>query len=1040
MRLPSWLRSLTARLTSNRTRPTTRRRPAFPLRVEWLEDRLTPTAGLLDPTFGTNGVVTTEFNSSAYAQAGDETGAWDVAVQPNDGKIILAGDTGSATTGYHFVVARYNANGVLDTTFGQNGQVTLNFGSTQDHGLGVTLQPDGKILAVGTTYNSATGLDEFAVARLLPNGALDPGFSSAADNLGPGMVTVGFDGVDISLSSTHTRALLQGNKILVSDSRCNGSLALARLNSDGSVDNSFGTAGNGRVLIPVGGIYSNADAVVEPTGKIVIADETGRVFRLSSDGSPDNAFSNQTLDFSAGTAILDAQGNVLICGRNDEETFTHQDWVVARLGADGNMDTSFGTGGEAQFSIDSTHEGASSLAVQANGKIIVTGATWKEPGDILRLAAARLTPDGQLDTSFGSQGSVFLPLNDTGNVAVDPAGDILIPGNVYQPSTIYDFALLRLQGDPVANADAYVVGQDTPLTVSATSGVLANDTDPNTPAGNLTASLVSGPSHGSLTLSADGSFTYSPTAGYTGSDSFTYQTSDGFDSSNVATVSLTVENLFSQGGLQDALNSRPPVNPATGNPTVVMQGNTQARADAFVSLFQAPGTPGFTPLQPPAGAMTPTDIAITLNSGVQFNEAALVIPQGIRVQINGGTWYGGSPALTFSAGDLTITNATFLNSTDAPTILVTGGKLTLRNDVVQESTGGNDAAIAVTGGTVDMGTASSPGGNTININGAGAFASNATSRPISAVGDTFTVNGAPLTPSSLSGVVWEDFNDDGQVDFGENGISGVTVTLTGTDDLGNAVNQSQMTDGDGAYVFLNLRPGNYYLTEKPPTGYPQGIDSTGTAGGSVSAADQFFVRLGVGVNGLNYNFGELPPPGGNVKPGQTAGIGFWNNKNGQALIKALNGGTGTQLGDWLAATLPNTFGTNAGNNDLAGKTNAYVAATFQQDFLMKGVKLDAQFLATALSVYATNATLDSTKVAAKYGFTVNGDGVGVATVNVGNNGNAFGVANDAVLTVMDLLKATDAQAVNGVLYNGDSTKRNEANNIFSAINQGGGIG
>src|SRR5262249_57331234 len=140
-----------------------------------------------------------------------------------------------------------------------------------------------------------------------------------------------------------------------------------------------------------------------------------------------------------------------------------------------------------------------------------------------------------------------------------------------------------------------------------------------------------------------------------------------------------------------------------------------------------------------------------------------------------------------------------------------------------------------------------------------------------------------------------------------------------------------------------------------------------------------------------------------------------------------------------AATLPNIFGANAGSNDLAGKSNSDVAALFQSDFLEKGVQLDAQVLATALSVYATNATLDSTQVAAQYGFKVSGDGVGTATFNVGSNGDAFGVANNTNLTVMDLLLAADAQAVNGVLYNGNTTRRNEANSVFSAVNQAGGI-
>ena len=85
------------------------------------------------------------------------------------------------------------------------------------------------------------------------------------------------------------------------------------------------------------------------------------------------------------------------------------------------------------------------------------------------------------------------------------------------------------------------------------------------------------------------------------------------------------------------------------------------------------------------------------------------------------------------------------------------------------------------------------------------------------------------------------------------------------------------------------------------------------------------------------------------------------------------------------------------------------------------------------------ASRDPTSVAAQYGFTVAGDGVGTAKVNVGSNGDAFGVANNTIMTVLDLLLATDAQAVNGVLYNGNTMKRNHANNVYSAVNQAGDI-
>ena len=104
---------------------------------------------------------------------------------------------------------------------------------------------------------------------------------------------------------------------------------------------------------------------------------------------------------------------------------------------------------------------------------------------------------------------------------------------------------------PTANPDAYSTTEDTPLTVAA-PGVLANDSDPEHDP--LSAVLVSGPSHGTLTLNPDGSFTYTPATNHTGSDSFTYQASDGTLTSELATVTLTVT----------AVNDTPTVTVAAG--------------------------------------------------------------------------------------------------------------------------------------------------------------------------------------------------------------------------------------------------------------------------------------------------------------------------------------------------------------------------------------------------------------------------------------------------------------------------------------------
>jgi autotransporter-associated beta strand protein/parallel beta-helix repeat protein len=95
---------------------------------------------------------------------------------------------------------------------------------------------------------------------------------------------------------------------------------------------------------------------------------------------------------------------------------------------------------------------------------------------------------------------------------------------------------------PVANPDAYSTSENATLTVPASTGVLANDTDADND--TLTAALVSGPSHGMLTLNADGSFSYVPTTNFHGNDSFTYTASDGTNTSNTATVTLTVTNII----------------------------------------------------------------------------------------------------------------------------------------------------------------------------------------------------------------------------------------------------------------------------------------------------------------------------------------------------------------------------------------------------------------------------------------------------------------------------------------------------------------
>jgi len=153
-------------------------------------------------------------------------------------------------------------------------------------------------------------------------------------------------------------------------------------------------------------------------------------------------------------------------------------------------------------------------------------------------------------------------------------------------------------------------------------------------------------------------------------------------------------------------------------------------------------------------------------------------------------------------------------------------------------------------------TAGTPGGTVNNTV--------ATSQTISAITLNAGVNGTnnnfgDLRPATIGGFVYSDLDNDGVFDLTESGISGATITLTGADDLGNAVNTGMLTAGDGSYGFTNLRPGTYVITETQPVGFLDGLDTIGTPGGT-SANDVFStITLVEGAAGAGNNFGELAP-------------------------------------------------------------------------------------------------------------------------------------------------------------------------------------
>lgn len=288
--------------------------------------------GSLDNTFGSSGKVTTNFSGTG----GQATASYDVAhavfLQP-DGKIVLAGITSTAVpAGNNIALARYNANGTLDTTFGSGGKVTTSHttipGSLVDPitGYGDTevkdaaLQADGKILVAG--YTQVAGLNpsnEAFVARYNANGELDKTFGSGGVVTLPAVPGQLANGVTYPMGHL---AIESSGEIVV-----NGLGQLALLHSgqvgyaDGSLDSSFGN--NGIATTPVWG-----PVALEPNGDIVAGGDSVtyssgaisggmQVARFLPNGTPDSTFGSGgivTLPSSADALALQPDGKIDLVG------------------------------------------------------------------------------------------------------------------------------------------------------------------------------------------------------------------------------------------------------------------------------------------------------------------------------------------------------------------------------------------------------------------------------------------------------------------------------------------------------------------------------------------------------------------------------------------------------------------------------------------------------------------------------------------------------------------------------------------------------
>jgi uncharacterized delta-60 repeat protein len=415
--------------------------------------------GDLDATFGNGGKVMTQFGELTYRGRA-------VLVQ-NDGKIVVAGHTYNNST-YDFAVARYNADGSLDASFGSGGAVVTPIGISSDYVTGAALQADGKIVVVGTVW---TGLEQFGVVRYNADGSLDTTFNGTGKITTDMIDNVGYDSPYAARVQTDGRILVGGT--------CSNKICLARYNTNGSLDNSFD--GDGKLIIETVNVHEQEAAealAVQNDGKILAAgnirltngNNDFLIVRINQNGTLDTSFGSAgrvitpvslSTDFASAIAVA-SDGKIVAAGKSYRigspltrpDVFTDYDAAIVRYLPDGSLDASFDGDGKAaaRFGEDRNlfDDFINAVSIQQNGKVLISGYSWD--GSRYNFTLARFNTNGSLDAGFGNNGKVLTTigtLEDKGYaMALQKDGKIIVVGESHFGDRL-SLTVVRYLGDAV---------------------------------------------------------------------------------------------------------------------------------------------------------------------------------------------------------------------------------------------------------------------------------------------------------------------------------------------------------------------------------------------------------------------------------------------------------------------------------------------------------------------------------------------------------------------------------------------------------------
>ena len=381
-----------------------------------------------------------------------------VAIQ-SDGKLLVTGSAFNAPAFMDLVLLRYNTDGSLDATFGNKGVATFRhtvvsqfWSGGWSEGEAIVIQPDGKIVIAGEVYGGSS--DDVLLLRFNSDGTLDPNFGTEG--------VVIFDGPEGRGDYGYGVALESDGKIVVagySNTSQGSEVLVLRYNPTGIPDSTFG----------VGGVvtYFSQDAdlgnavAIQQDGKILVNAQTFyglKILRCNNDGKLDSTFGSGGIvsrigDIAPRKMVLQSNGEIVVGGVIVTSNGTKNGVLVLRFNTDGTPDNSFGTGGPAIYASPiGNNAGAQSVAIQQDGKIVVTGYILNS-GSNFDILVVRFTRLGLPDTNFGIGGAVSFDgptgsSDEARGLAIQSDGKIVIVGTSANGAT-NDLITLRLIGGEI---------------------------------------------------------------------------------------------------------------------------------------------------------------------------------------------------------------------------------------------------------------------------------------------------------------------------------------------------------------------------------------------------------------------------------------------------------------------------------------------------------------------------------------------------------------------------------------------------------------